>query len=143
MNLRGMNTTAARVSDYMTAHPHSIGLHEPLREAYALMRRHNVRHLPVLVGGKLVGLVADPDLRTIDLLERIDLARLSVEEAMTPMPFSVTADARLDMVVKQMVASRHDAVVVMRDAEVVGVFTASDALRALADALSGAAKRQP
>jgi acetoin utilization protein AcuB len=136
-----MNNPTARVSDYMTAHPHSIGLHEPLREAYAMMRRHNVRHLPVLVGGKLVGLLADPDLRTIDLLERIDLSRLSVEDAMTPMPFCVTADARLDMVVKEMVARRHDAVVVMRDTEVVGVFTAYDALRGFADALSGGAKK--
>jgi acetoin utilization protein AcuB len=125
-----------KVADYMTAHPYSIGLHQTLAEAYALMRQHDVRHLPVLAGGKLVGLVADPDVRTLERLKRYDLANVLVEEAMTPVPYAVTADARLSEVAREMVARKYEAAVVMSDSAVVGVFTAIDALRALADMLS-------
>jgi acetoin utilization protein AcuB len=126
-----------KVAEYMTEHPYSIGLREPLEEAYARMRRHTIRHLPVLSGKRLVGLLADPDLRTVELLRRVNLAEISVEDAMTPVPHSVTVDARLDEVVREMLANKVDAVVVMRDADVAGVFTAVDGLRALYALLGG------
>jgi acetoin utilization protein AcuB len=125
------------VAAYMTEHPYSIGLRESLEEAYARMRRHAIRHLPVLSGKRLVGLVPDPNLQTIELLKRVNLADISVEDAMTPVPHSVTVDARLDEVVREMLANKVDAVVVMRDADVAGVFTAVDGLRALYDLLGG------
>ena len=136
-----MNRPAPRVSDYMTANPHSIGLHHSLAEAHALMRQQKIRHLPVLAGGKLVGLIAECDARTMELLRRLNLDGVSVEEAMRPVPYAVTEGARLDEVVREMAAMKYDAAVVLRDAEVVGVFTATDATRALADLLAGGAKK--
>jgi acetoin utilization protein AcuB len=136
-----MTTPIPKIAAYMTENPHSIGLHEPLLEAYARMRQHGVRHLPVLSGKRLVGLIADPDLRTVELLKRVSLDNVTVEDAMTPVPYSVTVDARLDEVVREMAAQKYDAVVVMRDADVAGVFTATDAIRALADLLAGASKK--
>ena len=49
----------ASISEFMTAQPHSIGQEQTLAAAADQMRKLNVRHLPVLHGGKLVGL-ADP-----------------------------------------------------------------------------------
>lgn len=136
-----MNRAVPRVSDYMTANPHFIGLHHSLAEAYALMRQHDIRHLPVLAGEKLVGLLTESDSRTMDLLRRLDLAQITVEEAMKPVPFAVTADARLDEVAREMAAMKCDAAVVLRDARLIGVFTATDALRALVNVLAGGAKK--
>lgn len=135
-----MSKPIPTVADHMTEHPYSIGLHAPLTEAYALMKRHGVRHLPVLAGKRLVGLLADPDLHTVELLKRVDLSEVTVEEAMTPVPYAVTVDARLDEVAREMASRRYDAVVVMRDADVAGVFTAIDGLRALAAVLGGSSK---
>ena len=136
-----MSKPTPKVADYMTENPHSIGLRQTLAQAYALMREHNVRHLPVLSGGKLVGLLADPDLHTVDLLTRFPINEIAVEQAMTPVPYAVTADTRLDVAAREMAAHKYDAVVVMRDARVVGVFTAIDALRALAATLGGGGTR--
>ncbi len=138
-----MTKPTPKVAEYMTENPHSIGRHEPLEEAYARMRRLNVRHLPVLVGKRLVGIIADPDLRTVELLKRVDLAEVTVEDAMTPVPYAVMVDTPLAEVAREMAAQKYDAVVVMRDADVAGVFTAVDALRALADLLGGSSKRSP
>lgn len=127
--------TIPKVTQYMTPNPHSIGLRHTLADAYALMRKHNLRHLPVMAGTKLVGLIDDPDLRTIELLEGIDLAKVTVEEAMTPVPYCVTLEAGLDAVAREMAREKHRVAVVMNDAAVAGIFTASDAVRALADIL--------
>jgi len=95
----------------------------------------------VLVGGKLVGLIAVPDLRAFETLKDMDLRTVKVEQAMTPVPYAVTEDARLDEVAKEMAAQGYQSAVVMRDAVVVGIFTSQDALRALADLLGGGARR--
>lgn len=133
---RFMQKPAPKISAYMTPNPIAVGLHEPLANAYALMRKHNVHHIPVLVGDKLVGLVADPDVKTFELLARIDLHKLRVEEAMIPVPFAVTEDTKAADVLREMVLSHHDAAVVMRDSQVIGVFTAKDAIRALSELLN-------
>jgi acetoin utilization protein AcuB len=130
-----MSKSIPSVAEYMTPNPHSIGLRQSLAQAYAFMREKNLRHLPVLAGAKLVGLIDDPDLRTFELLKGVDLSSLSVEKAMTPVPYSVTETTRLDEVAKVMAAHKYDVAVVTRDAAVVGVFTSTDAVRALADIL--------
>lgn len=136
-----MTKPIPKVADFMTQHPYSIGLHESLEEAYARMRRHNIRHLPVLSGKRLVGIVPAPDLHMVELLKKVNLADVKVSEVMTPVPHAVTVDTPLDEVVRKMTANRCDAVVVMRDADVAGVFTAFDGLRALHDVLGGGSKK--
>lgn len=133
-----MSKSIPSVAAYMTPNPHSISLRQSLAQAYAFMREKNLRHLPVLAGGKLVGIIDDPDLRTFELLKGIDLSSLTVEKAMTPVPYSVTETTRLDEVAKVMAAHNYDVAVVTRDAAVVGVFTSTDAVRALADILHAA-----
>lgn len=135
-----MTKPIPKVAEYMTQHPYSIGLHESLEEAYARMKRHNIRHLPVLSGKRLVGLLPAPDLRTIELLKQVNLAEVKVEDAMTPVPHAVTVDAPIDEVARRMIANRCDVVVVMRDADVAGVFTAFDGLRALSEGFGGGSK---
>jgi acetoin utilization protein AcuB len=127
--------TIPKVADYMTPNPHSIELRHSLAEAYAKMRRLSLRHLPVVAGSKLVGLVVDPDLKMIELLKGVDLAKIGVEAAMTPVPYCVTEGASLGEVAREMASQKYDVTVVMRDAAVVGIFTESDAVRALAEIL--------
>ena len=134
-----------KVAQYMTPNPHSIGLRHTLADAYKLMRERALRHLPVTAGTKLVGIIEDPDLRTIELLKGADLTKVSVEEAMTPVPYCVMDTAPLNEVAREMAARKHDVVVVMKDAAVAGIFTSTDAVRALADILharEGAAPRK-
>ena len=125
------------VSRYMTPHPHSIGRGQTLATAHEVMRKFGVRHLPVLEGGQIVGLVSLRDLHLIETLPDVDQAKLSVEEAMTPDPLTVTPDAPLGKLAREMAGHKYGAAVVVEGPRVVGVFTTVDALRALADALGG------
>jgi acetoin utilization protein AcuB len=130
-----MKPTVPTVGDYMTASPHSIGLDQQLSHAHKLMRKHEIRHLPVLQGGKLVGILSDRDLHLIETLKDVNPDAVSVEEAMTPLPYVVTANALLRDVAKEMAERKYGCAVVMRDNKTIGVFTTVDALRALVDTL--------
>jgi len=56
-----MKTT---IQKYMTRALHTIGQEQTLDVAHTVMRQHGIRHLPVLEGGKLVGLLSQRDLHS-------------------------------------------------------------------------------
>jgi CBS domain-containing protein len=51
-----------RLSEVMTRNPDTIGPEESASEALDMMRRHGYRHLPVVDGGRLIGVVSVRDL---------------------------------------------------------------------------------
>ena len=55
-------------AELMTPSPHGIRQEQPLSAGYRSMREHRNRHLPVLHGGKLVGVSSqrDPHFTTVD-----------------------------------------------------------------------------
>jgi acetoin utilization protein AcuB len=119
----------------MTESPHTIGSEQTLLAAHELMRKFRVRHLPVLHGGKLVGILSLGDLHLVETLPDVDPARVQVEEAMTETPYTVEADADLGEVAAHMAEHKLGAAIVMEKNRVSGVLSSVDALRALADAL--------
>ncbi len=123
------------ISQYMTPGPHSIGRDQPLLAARDLMQAEGIRHLPVLHGGRLVGLLSSRDVDLVTSFGGVDPARVTVEEAMSPEPYAVGPDTELVVVAKEMAERRLGSAVVTSGNRVVGVFTTVDALRALADAL--------
>lgn len=125
------------IQRYMTAAPHSIGPDQPLSVAHQMMRDHRFRHLPVLNGGVLVGMLTDRDLSLIETLRDIDPQKVTVEEAMSSNPYAVAPDAPLDEVVAEMAERKYGSAVVMQNNKVVGVFTTVDVCRALAELLRG------
>jgi acetoin utilization protein AcuB len=123
------------VRQYMTETPHTVGTEQTLSAAHALMRKHQVRHLPVLHGGKLVGLLSLRDLHLVETLPDVNPEQVLVEEAMSGDPFTVPPDADLALVAAQMSDQKLGSALVVEGKKVVGVLTTVDALRALADAL--------
>lgn len=122
----------------MSPTPHTIGSEQTLATAHALMRQHGVRHLPVLHGGKLLGIVSQRDLFFVESLKNVDPERVTVEEAMTQEPYVVDAETPLPEVVRTMAQSRYGAALVTEKSKVVGIFTAVDALHLLATLLDEA-----
>jgi CBS domain-containing protein len=55
----------AQVGDYMTMHPITVGPDMDVREAAAQMLETEVRHLPVELDGRLVGVISLRDLLPI------------------------------------------------------------------------------
>ncbi len=123
------------VRQHMTASPITIGREQPLTVAHKLMREHRIRHLPVLQRGRLVGVVSQRDLHFVETLRDVDPSVVLVEDAMTEPPFTVAPGAQLRTVVREMAARRIGSAVVVERGKVVGVFTAVDGLRVLAELL--------
>lgn len=121
----------------MVRDPRTIGSERTLAEAHRVMRQHGIRHLPVVRDGRLVGIVSLRDLHLVQTLRDVDPAKVTVEEAMTPNPFTVSPDASLADVARTMARNKWGSAVVMEGERVVGMFTTTDALRILAEMLEG------
>jgi acetoin utilization protein AcuB len=132
-----MSRPAPSIADFMTPGPHSIGRDQSLAAAHRLMREHRIRHLPVLDGGKLVGVISDRDLHLAETLKDVDAERVPVEDAMTPSPYWVGPATPLAVVAREMAEQKIGSAVVIDGKRIAGVFTVTDALRALADYAEG------
>jgi acetoin utilization protein AcuB len=116
---------------WMTPSPFTVDREVGLDAAHETMRRHGIRHLPVLDRGVLVGLVEERD---IIVAERFpESHRMTVEDIMSPEPFAAHPSTPLADVAEELSRRSHRAAVIVESGNVVGVFTAVDALRALAD----------
>jgi acetoin utilization protein AcuB len=122
---------------YMTPFPYSIDVDAPLAEAHAFLRERHIRHLPVTERGELVGVLTDRDIK---LALGPDLGspperELSVRDIFQPEPYVVDAGAPL-LTVAATMAERHlGSALVTRGDKLVGIFTTTDACRALARVL--------
>jgi len=122
------------IDRYMTREPYSISSSASLARAKALMGQHQIRHLPVIEGDKLVGVVSERDIAMLGAVPGIDLAHVEISRVMSP-PLDVWGETPLDEVSELMSMHRSDCVVVRGGHGVEGIFTAVDALQALADLL--------
>jgi acetoin utilization protein AcuB len=119
------------IDQFMTRHPHTIGRDRPLSAAHEVMRTLRIRHLPVLEGGRLVGVLSQRDLYFTETLRDVDADTVTVDEAMSSDVYTVPPDCSLGAVASAMLAQRFGCAVVVRDDQVVGIFTTTDALRVL------------
>jgi acetoin utilization protein AcuB len=123
---------------YMTTMPETIEEELLLGDAKVRMFELGVHHLPVVHDGKLVGIISQRDLAVAESLGGIDTQRIPVRQIMTLVPFTCGPEAHVEAVAREMAAHYYgSAVVVDREhpTEVIGIFTTTDALRALAEIL--------
>lgn len=124
------------VQKYMTKVPHTIGLDQPLVKAEKMMNEYKIRHLPVLSGGKLVGILSDRDVKLVESFKDVDPNKVKVEEAFTPNPYITSPEASLADVCSQMVLHKYGCVLVCDNQKLVGIFTWVDALKAFDELLN-------
>ena len=116
--------------------PHTIAQDMTAKMALSMMREFHIRHLPVENGGKLVGLVSDRDIKFASSFAHDK--ELTVDEIMTPDPYTVLPQTSVDDVVMNMAEHRYGcAIVKQENGKVVGIFTATDGLRVLGEVLKG------
>lgn len=131
-----MTNANRTVAGWMSSQPHTIGDDQALSLALERMQSLGVRHLAVLHGGHLVGVVSSRDIALVESLPGTDLDVVTVIEAMTEDPWTVTAERELSAVAREMAKRRIGTALVVEAAGsdvLVGVFTTTDALRALAE----------
>ena len=137
------------VAKIMSPAPVVVEPKEPLREVYRVMAQHRIRHVPVVSGDGLVGIVSDRDVREAlpspmtpgeaaefaAALDRIPVWEVMAEEVVTVTPRTPLAQAA------HMLAGRKiGCLPVLESGRLVGIVTETDMLQAFAallDDLSG------
>jgi acetoin utilization protein AcuB len=119
------------IREYMTPSPQTISRNRSLSAAGRLMREHHLRHLPVLDGGRIVGVISERDLFLIESLPGVNPTDVRVEEAMIQDVFTVTPNTPVAEAIETMIGRKVGSVVVCEGNRVIGVFTTIDALCAL------------
>jgi acetoin utilization protein AcuB len=130
-----MSKSIPALQKYMTTQPHTIGHDQTIEKAKAVMHDLRIRHLPVLNGGKLIGMLTERDINLVLTFESPSAAKMTVAEACTEQPYTTTPSALLSDVVSHMADKRIGSAVVVDNQKVVGIFTEVDAMRALAELL--------
>lgn len=123
------------ISRYMTRQPWTIRRDVPLSKAKEMMRDHHIRHLPVLDGGNLVGVISERDILQVERFQHLG-DQFVVEDAMTEDVYTVDFHEATDTVVEAMAEHKYGSVVVRnRGNQIEGIFTTVDAMQVLAELL--------
>jgi len=133
-----------RVADVMTASPITLGPEDSLMRASEVMRLHSIRRIPIVAGDRLVGLLAEGDLKRAQpsildsseedfhrVMEGTQVARIMISN-----PITVEENAPLYEATQTLRQSKFGALPVTRDGKLSGILTDSDLIRSLADLLS-------
>jgi acetoin utilization protein AcuB len=115
----------------MTPSPVTVGRSSSLAAAGQIMRKHNVRHLPVLSGGLIEGVISERDLLLLETMPGVNPTVVQVEEAMVSDVFTVSPETPVGEAIETMIDRKLGSAIVCDGERVLGVFTTVDALRAL------------
>jgi acetoin utilization protein AcuB len=110
-----------------------------INEAWILFARHRIHHLPVIDGGRLVGIVSDRDLLRASLNRGDDknLRAQTIADVMSQPVITAAPDTEIRLLAEVMVRQRISVLPVVAEvgeAEIVGgIITRSDLLRVMVD----------
>ena len=129
--LRQKANASPTMREVMTRSPFTIGTDQTLERAHEVMREHGLRHLPVLRGGKLVGVLSQRDLYFLEAIAGVDSTVDRIEDAMTSDVYTVGPNDALQDVASAMAEHRYGCAVVVEAGHILGIFTSTDALEML------------
>jgi CBS domain-containing protein len=127
------------VQDWMTRDVITIAPETSLKEAHDIMRKKNIRRLPVVTQAKVLGIVTLGDIRgaepsqasSLSIWEMNDmLAKLKVREIMTPHPVTIRHAASIGEAAQMMLDKKFSGLPVVDEQDhLVGIITESDIFR--------------
>ena len=128
-----------QVIAFMTPFPHAIDIDAPLAQARRMMREGHFRHLPVTSAGDIAGVVTDRDIKLLlgPDFGSPDERELKVHDAYIDKPCVVPASTPVATVARTMAQHHIGSAIITKNNKLVGIFTVTDACRALAEVLDG------
>jgi CBS domain-containing protein len=127
------------VRDWMTREVVVVAPETTLPEAHRLMNDNEIRRLPVMKNGQLVGIVTRGDVRGAEASDATSLsiwelqyliAKIKVKEIMTPDPITVSQDSTIGEASQVMLDYKISGLpVVDSDGKLAGIITESDIFR--------------
>jgi len=130
------------VADWMTRDVVTVGPDDSVSEALRLMGERRVKHLPVLEGGRLAGMLSDRDVKaytpskatSLDIYElHYLLARAPVREAMTAEVLTAAPDTPVEEAALLLLERNIGCLPVLEGEALAGIISDRDIFRALVD----------
>jgi acetoin utilization protein AcuB len=128
-----MSKAIPEIKKFMTYNPKTIEPSKTISEAQSVMKTENIRHLPVVDEGKIVGIISDRDVKLLLGLVLSTPQSIKVRDILHSTVFSVHPDAPIDQVVDEMASKHYGCALVEDNGKLVGIFTTIDALKAVSD----------
>ncbi|WP_022853445.1 CBS and ACT domain-containing protein [Thermodesulfatator atlanticus] len=129
------------VKEWMTEDPIVLDENASIMKAVQIMKEHNMRRIPVVKDGKLVGIITDRDIReatpskatALDVHELYYLlSEIRVKDVMTPDPITITPDVTVEFAAVVMLENRISGLpVVDEENHVIGIITQTDVFKVL------------
>jgi acetoin utilization protein AcuB len=128
-----------KAREWMTSDPKTVNDDDLMRTAVTLVVENRIRHLPVVRGESLVGIISDRDLKrampsvvagaTPEEYQAF-MEKTSIEQMMTANPITCTPDAELVDLVREFCQHKVGAIPVVEGERVVGIVTQTDMMQA-------------
>lgn len=129
------------VSEIMTKNLVKLHLNDELSYAESLFKKHKIRHLPVVEGELIVGMLSYNDLMRISFVDSTDdegetvettvYDMFSIESVMTKKVVSVSPETSIKNVAEIFTQREFHALPVVKNDNLVGIVTTTDVVRYL------------
>jgi CBS domain-containing protein len=126
------------VSHIMAKSIISVNTTQSLRDVKKILETENIRHIPVVSGSKLIGIISKTDIAKLSIGavfgdqgsgEEAILDMLSIEQLMTKHPKSVSSDTLIRDVAEMLVSEEFHSLPVVDDGKIVGIVTSTDIIK--------------
>jgi len=126
--------TIPQIQKYMTTTPFAINAESTLEEAAKVMKKHAIRHLPVVVvEGKKYGVLSDRDVKYAMSLSGFDPRSARVKDICEDVPYITKPTTLISDVSAELAERKVGSALIVDNGHLVGIFTTTDACRALND----------
>ncbi|GGJ41316.1 CBS and ACT domain-containing protein [Deinococcus roseus] len=124
------------VRDIMTRNPISVQPETSIHDAFLLMQNHQIRHLPIMQDGDLLGMVSNRDIRWVVsafVTPQVEVLQTqSVEQLMVQPVLTVDEEQPIEEAARIMRSHKVGSLMVLNDHDqVVGIVTGIDLLDAI------------
>lgn len=111
--------------------PFTVHESDTLGTAHATMKRSRIRHLPVVAGGRIVGMLSERDVLAARAHQtEVDWWSITVHDAMSSPVQTAGPDASLTEIAGRMAASKIGALPIVERGKLLGIATVTDVLAA-------------
>ena len=123
-----------QIQKYMTTTPYVINAESTIEEADKVMKKHNIRHLPVVVvEGQKYGILSDRDVKYAMSLAGFDVRHALVKDIYEEVPYITKPTTLISDVSAELAERKVGSALIMDNGHLVGIFTTTDVCRALND----------
>ena len=122
-----------KVKNWIKREPVTIHRAAKLQDALELMKKHSIRHLPVVDDAQLVGFITESDIRQFFFPSMVE--DIPVHQVMVLNPITINANASIEMAARLIHDYKIGGLPVLDKKKLVGVITASDLLSAFIDVM--------